>query len=429
MKRLLAMLLAAVMLVSLVACGSDSAQTTTDPVETPAAPTEEQPTQMDTTAPTEAETEPAQMDTTAPTQAQTELTQMETSAPTEELTNPTQVPTSAPTEPSTVPTEPTKITTAPTQAPTVKTTTAPTQKPTTAPTTVPTTAPTTVPTTAPTQKPTTAPTQNPTTAATTPTFHEHKYTTKVTPATCTLGGYTNYTCACGRTYNGDMTPAKGHGETRTETEEATYADYGCIREICKDCNTVVKETAIPKLEHTCTMERINCKDLQDNAVGWYTVTYRTYNECTIMACTKCGQADTSTLGLLYSSERNTAKIVELIHQERRRVFGTDEYDVVVATHHSTAEWGAEYISTDFQHVTPFWNNIYRGGLMGDLTKRVFEAWMESPPHYALIINKNVKYVSLGMYVDAELGLYSMLIMWDKDELYLNNPNYTWDPQP
>ena len=424
MKRLLAMLLTAVMLMSIAACGDDSTQTATDP------------TRISTSAPTEGQTDPTQLDTSAPTQGQTDPTQMNTSVPTEGLTDPTQAPTEKqtdptrkptvmPTQPETVPTEattePTKMTaasTVPTQAPTVKPTAAPTQKP--------TAAPTVKPTTAPTQKPTSAPTQQP---AVTPTHHEHVFTKTVIPATCTLGGYTNYTCACGRSYNGDMTPVKGHGTTRTETEEATYAEYGCVREICIDCNTVVKETAIPKLEHTCNMKRINCRELMDNAVGWYTVTYRTYNECTIMACTKCGQADISTLELVYSSERNSAKIVELINEERRRVFGTDEYDVVVATHHSAAEWGAEYISTDFQHVTPFWNNIYRGGLMGDLTGRVFEAWMNSPPHYALLIHKDVKYVSLGMYVDAELGLYSMLIMWDKDELYLNNPNYTWDPKP
>lgn len=410
MKRLFAMILAVVMLLSIAACSGEPVQNPTDPTEVATDPTEiiTEPTQAATTAPTQGETEP--------TQAQTEPAQPETDPTTGEI-----VPTQAPT--------------APTQGATAQPTIAPTQaatgpKQTTPATNVPTQAPTARPTTAPTAaatvKPTTAPTQAPTQqSAVTPTFHEHNFTVTVVPATCTLGGYTHYSCPCGRNYNDDMTPKKGHGVIRTETEAATYEENGVIREICTDCNTIIKETAIPRLEHTCNMVRINCRDLKDNAVGWYTATYRTYNEFTILACSLCGQADTNSMEFVYDSQRNSEKIVELINQERRRVYGTDEYDVVVATHHSAAEWGAEYISTDFQHITPFRENIYQGGMMGDLTTRMFEAWMESPPHYALMIDKDAKYVSLGMYLHPETGLYSMLIMFDKDELYLDNPNYTW----
>ena len=46
--------------------------------------------------------------------------------------------------------------------------------------------------------------------------------------------------------------------------------------------------------------------------------------------------------------------------------------------------------------------------------------------YNLMIDKNVTYASLGVYVNDKVGFYSMLIMWDKDELYLDNPNYTWE---
>ena len=40
--------------------------------------------------------------------------------------------------------------------------------------------------------------------------HQHEYTTVVTDPTCTEGGYTTYTCACGDSYVADETPAAGH---------------------------------------------------------------------------------------------------------------------------------------------------------------------------------------------------------------------------
>ena len=40
--------------------------------------------------------------------------------------------------------------------------------------------------------------------------HEHSYTTKVVAPTCTEGGYTEYTCACGHSYKANETAALGH---------------------------------------------------------------------------------------------------------------------------------------------------------------------------------------------------------------------------
>jgi len=45
--------------------------------------------------------------------------------------------------------------------------------------------------------------------ATTPT-HTHSYSSQVTAPTCTVGGYTTFTCACGHTYIANQTAAKGH---------------------------------------------------------------------------------------------------------------------------------------------------------------------------------------------------------------------------
>ena len=49
--------------------------------------------------------------------------------------------------------------------------------------------------------------------------HEHSYTTVITAPTCTEGGYTTYTCACGESYITDETPALGH----------EWKGTGCIR--------------------------------------------------------------------------------------------------------------------------------------------------------------------------------------------------------
>ena len=40
--------------------------------------------------------------------------------------------------------------------------------------------------------------------------HEHSYAAEVTAPTCTTGGFTTYTCACGDSYISDETPALGH---------------------------------------------------------------------------------------------------------------------------------------------------------------------------------------------------------------------------
>lgn len=418
MKRLLIILLAVCILLSVAACSNDGIQDTTDPTQTTMVPTTGE------TAPTQQKTEPTQSGTQpteepqaptegpeAPTEAVTEPTQAPTAAPTEEQT--------APTQPGTVPaeaaTEPTKMTAAPT---------VPTQSPTTPKQTTP--LATNAPTQAPTVKPTAAPTQKPTQAPTTA-GHTHSYTAKITAATCTQGGYTTHTCACGHSYTDSQTPAKGHGTTRTETKEATTSAAGYTRVICNDCSKILSETEIPQLEneHTCSMKRINCEDLKDNALGWYTANYQTYYQCSILACEECGQADPTSLEFIYTPEQATAKIVEMINAERYRVYGTHDYDVVVATHHSASAWAAEYLATDYQHCTPFWDNIAHRGLNNNIISGFFEQCMNSPAHYDLIIDKDAKYVSLGTYVNSETGAYLCLIMWTKDELYLDNPNYTW----
>ena len=258
----------------------------------------------------------------------------------------------------------------------------------------------------------------------------HDYQLISDTATCTAAGIKTEACsACGDTKASPST-AKGHGATRTETKDATTSAAGYTRVICTVCNGVVSETTIPKLEdtHNCSdyMKRINCKDLQDGAVGINTDKFKRYTNVTILACSKCGTADTSSMKFVYSSSEASAIIVEMINQLRYEVYGTHAYDVQVATHHSAAEWAAEYITTDYSHCTPFVENLGQSNLNGNIIQKLFDSWKNSSGHYAAMINKDVKYISLAVNVSEATGAHSALVMWHKDELYLDNPNYTWD---
>ena len=185
------------------------------------------------------------------------------------------VATKAPTTKATTPPA-TKPTT--TQVPTTNATTTPTTKPveTNTPTTKPTTPPTTKPveTNAPTTKPTTPPATNP--PATT---HTHTYSTKVTAATCTEQGYTTYTCACGHSYKADYISTTVHNYSKTVTAatctEQGYTTYTCscgdsyvgdytssthsyVNYVCSKCGTVDKSHAYEYL-----MEWVKTNGTQD----------------------------------------------------------------------------------------------------------------------------------------------------------------------
>ncbi len=119
-------------------------------------------------------------------------------------------PTAAPTSPTSTPTQPTEPPTAPTE---------PSMQP---------TEPPTEPTEPPTQ-PTELPTEPP---------HTHSYAETVTAPTCTEGGYTTYTCACGDRYTGSEVAATGHSYAETVTAptctEGGYTTYTCA---CGDTYT------------------------------------------------------------------------------------------------------------------------------------------------------------------------------------------------
>lgn len=110
------------------------------------------------------------------------------------------------------------------------------------------TQPPTIPTTEPTT-PTIPPTVSPTEPAETtpPQTHAHEYRASVVAPSCTEGGYTEYTCACGDRHTGTKTAAKGHTWTDWVTQkEPTASAEGSEKRTCTNCD-VYEERTLAKL--------------------------------------------------------------------------------------------------------------------------------------------------------------------------------------
>ena len=62
--------------------------------------------------------------------------------------------------------------------------------------------------------------------------HTHSYTSQIVEPTCTAGGYTVHTCACGHTYTSDSVPEKSHSYTsqvvKPTCENQGYTIHKCI---------------------------------------------------------------------------------------------------------------------------------------------------------------------------------------------------------
>ncbi len=160
--------------------------------------------------------------------------------------------------------------------------------------------------------------------------HEHRYTAKVTPPTCTTGGYTEYTCTeCGDSYIGDRTAALGH-DYRSTTSGVSCTAGGTIRFTCSRCGDSYTED-IPATGHsyqsktvspTCTSggyTRHTCTRCGDSyttnrtqALGHsYTVSSERDPTCTsgsvtVYRCTRCGSTysdeDSDALGHSYDAD-------------------------------------------------------------------------------------------------------------------------------
>ncbi len=79
-------------------------------------------------------------------------------------------------------------------------------------------------------------------------FNGHSYTSKVVAPTCTVNGYTTYTCTiCGDTYNDAETVALGHSMgAYVVTKQATCTDNGIETSTCSRCDKTETKSVAAK---------------------------------------------------------------------------------------------------------------------------------------------------------------------------------------
>ncbi|MBQ7870691.1 MAG: S8 family serine peptidase, partial [Oscillospiraceae bacterium] len=110
-------------------------------------------------------------------------------------------------------------------------------------------------------------------------FHTHSYTAVVTPPTCTEGGYTTWTCACGDSYVDTYTEALGHTEELTGATQPTCTEDGYTGDvICTVCGEMLEQgEAIPATGHTTELANVkNATCTEDGYTG-------------DLVCTVCGE--------------------------------------------------------------------------------------------------------------------------------------------
>lgn len=104
------------------------------------------------------------------------------------------------------------------------------------------------------------------------TTHTHEYAATVIQPTCTEGGYTVHTCACGDSYQDSETDPLGHSYTTTVVEP-TCTQSGYTFHACTACGHSYSDSATNPLGHHYA------KTGEDSNYVYY-------------ACTRCGDSYT-----------------------------------------------------------------------------------------------------------------------------------------
>ena len=73
-----------------------------------------------------------------------------------------------------------------------------------------------------------------------PEDHQHSYTEKVVPPTCTTGGYTEHTCSCGHSYRDNYKEQTGHSwDDGVVTKEPSCTAEGIMTHTCNTCGETI----------------------------------------------------------------------------------------------------------------------------------------------------------------------------------------------
>ena len=112
---------------------------------------------------------------------------------------------------------------------------------------------------------------------------KHTYETKTTAPTCTVKGYTQYTCSkCGASYTSDYKDATGHKYSNWTTKAATCTANGSKTRTCANCGKVETES-IPATGHSfgswSTTKKATCDT----------------NGVKTRKCSKCSKEETETI--------------------------------------------------------------------------------------------------------------------------------------
>lgn len=192
-----------------------------------------------------------------------------------------------------------------------------------------------------------------------PAEHIHSWSSKVVAATCTEGGYTLNTCACGGTQKINQTAALGH-----------------------------------------------------NFGGWITVKEATKSETGLQrrTCSRCGEAEEKTLDKLPQASDNwEQEILRLVNEERVKN-GLNPLEYYTAGQ-SVADLRASEIKGTFSHTRPNGESCFTALDEAGINYRtageniaygyqspaaVMQGWMNSDGHRANILNANFTHIIVGV---------------------------------
>ena len=153
----------------------------------------------------------------------------------------------------------------------------------------------------------------------------HVYEAEITYPTCTEGGYTTYTCACGDSYTDDYADPTGHDYTEWEIEVfPTCQGSGTLRRECLACGLEDKIFSTPAehqyeavvTEPTCTEEgytTYTCHCGDSYIDDYLPATGHNFGEWTPTApgveersCETCGETETREKEPVYDADGNGA---------------------------------------------------------------------------------------------------------------------------